>query len=216
MKQKQIPSFSTLPISNSGGRIPNVLSGGYFIMEIWKDIKGYKNYQVSNKGRVRSLDRIVEYDNRFGSLTRMSLKGVIIKPGIRVGGYKNVSLRLNNQTRQFFVHRLVLQCFASNPKNKPQCNHIDGNPSNNNVENLEWCTGSENQIHRYHVLGKGQTADFNGEKNPNNKLTLLQVSSIISQYKNKIKSALEISVEYNIARNYVYQLAKGKTWKHVK
>lgn len=123
--------------------------------EIWKDIKGYEGqYQVSNLGRVKSLDRYVPC-NRGVTL----LKSQIMKPMERKG-YLRVSLSKDNKDTAFSIHRLVADAFVDNPDNKPQVNHIDGNKQNNIASNLEWCTNGENQLHAYKtglhkVLGKG-------------------------------------------------------------
>ena len=95
-------------------------------MEEWKDILGYEGlYQVSNIGRVRS--------NHSGTWK-------IMKQSIIKMGYKKILLRKNKERKSFFVHRLVATAFITNPDNLPFINHKDENPSNNNVENLEWCT----------------------------------------------------------------------------
>lgn len=108
-------------------------------MEIWKDIKGYEGYyQVSNLGNVRSLDRFDGVHDR---------KGTKIKPNLKQNGYLQVGLRKHNKRKWFGVHRLVATYFLRNPNNKPQVNHIDCNKQNNNVSNLEWVTGKENQEH---------------------------------------------------------------------
>ena len=97
--------------------------------EIWKDIEGYEGlYQVSNKGRVKSFHG----------------KGRIMKPGTHPLGYKVVPLTKDGETNTKQVHRLVAQAFIPNPENLPVINHKDENPSNNNVENLEWCTQKYN------------------------------------------------------------------------
>jgi len=112
-------------------------------MEKWKDIEGYEGiYQVSNTGKVISLDRIVLRNNKFP----IRQKGKEISQGKR-SGYKVVQLQKNDIRKGFQVHRLVAQTFIPNPQNKPQVNHIDGNKLNNNVDNLEWTTPSENIIH---------------------------------------------------------------------
>lgn len=71
----------------------------------------------------------------------------------RKGGYEYVEVSINGERKKIAVHRLVANAFCENPKNLPQVNHIDGNPSNNKAENLEWVSGSSNQMHSRYVLG---------------------------------------------------------------
>ena len=98
--------------------------------EIWKDIEGYEGlYQISNKGRVKSL--------KWG-------KERILKPGITSSGYLKVLLCKNGMIKHIKIHRLVANAFITNPENKPQVNHKDENKFNNSVNNLEWSTAKEN------------------------------------------------------------------------
>jgi hypothetical protein len=69
-------------------------------------------------------------------------------------GYKRVTLSINGKTKRFQVHRLVAMYFIENPLNKPCVNHIDGDKENNNLNNLEWCSHSENERHSYDILSK--------------------------------------------------------------
>lgn len=109
--------------------------------EVWKDIAGYEDkYQVSNFGRVRSL----QYHNTKG-IMRIGY----LKPATDGCGYLRCALSKNNKLTTFKVHRLVAEAFIDNPNNLPQINHKDGNKQNYSVENLEWCTISENQRHAY-------------------------------------------------------------------
>ena len=99
--------------------------------EIWKPIEGFENYQVSTSGRVKSLPR-------RGTI------GGILKPEITNDGYLQVALYNNGKRYWKRVHRLVAQTFLPNPNNLPEVNHKDENPSNSNLQNLEWCTTSYN------------------------------------------------------------------------
>ena len=115
--------------------------------EIWKSVEGYENsYQVSNFGRVRTLDRFV--DTAKGS---RKISGQIIKEFNNIRGYPFVSLWSHSKSMPALIHRLVAQAFISNPDKKPQVNHKNGVKTDNRVENLEWCTSSENKIHGYRM-----------------------------------------------------------------
>lgn len=109
--------------------------------EIWKDIKNYEGlYQVSNFGRIRSLDKLI--DDYRGKEVRL-IKGKVLKPFNR-NGYYVISLTKNKKRNNYSVHRIVAQTFIKNVDNKPYINHLDYDRHNNRVDNLEWCTQKEN------------------------------------------------------------------------
>lgn len=111
--------------------------------EVWKDIEGYEGlYQVSNKGRVKRLERVTADKNG----RKYHKKEKILKGRLnRSGGYLRVNLHDNKGRRNHLaVHRLVAKAFIPNPEDKPQVNHKDEVKTNNCVENLEWMTNKEN------------------------------------------------------------------------
>lgn len=101
-------------------------------MEEWRNIEGYVDYQVSNLGRVKST----QYHN--GTYER------ILKLNKNKKGYQSLKLYKNGKVKRCSVHRLVAQAFIPNPDNLPMVNHKDENPSNNHVDNLEWCDNKYN------------------------------------------------------------------------
>lgn len=111
--------------------------------ETWKDIAGFEGYyQVSDQGRVRSLDRTIPH-KRFGTVNR---KGRIIAPGSNPAGYVIYGLKREGKTKGRTAHTLVLEAFVGpRPEGKEAC-HNDGDRKNNRLENLRWDTNSENKM----------------------------------------------------------------------
>ena len=167
----------------------------------WKDIPGYEGlYQVSNLGEIKSLNY------------RNTGKEKIIKPRKNKGGYLRVVLCKNGKQKDFLVHRLVAIAFIPNHNNYNQVNHKDENPSNNNVNNLEWCTSKYNsnygnrnkKLSESHKGKKYPMCGLKGEKNPNHRvvkcLTTGEVFSCIS----------EASQKYDIHYSGITSYCRGK------
>lgn len=116
--------------------------------EEWREIPGYPHYEISNLGEIRSTDK---YQKRFnGKVTcNFIVRGRKLKPSITDFGYKRVTLYVDKKPIRVCIHKLVALAFLDNPENKPQVNHINGNKLDNRLENLEWCTCSENVIHAF-------------------------------------------------------------------
>lgn len=116
--------------------------------ELSKDIKGYNGrYKISQSGVVLST--------RYKRVDGRTFPEKVLQQAISRTGYPTVVLYTKQgKHNRIAVHRLVAQTFIKNPKRLPHVNHKDGNRTNNNVENLEWCTPSQNHLHSYRVLGR--------------------------------------------------------------
>lgn len=116
--------------------------------EIWKDIPGYEGkYQVSNMGRVKSLSRIIQGRNQFGSFEWQSPE-LYLRPG-RADKYGHLSVVLNNPRKSRLVHQLVMLAFVGEPPEGMCVLHSNGNASDNRLSNLRYDTQSENVLDVY-------------------------------------------------------------------
>lgn len=114
--------------------------------EIWKDIKGYESYyQVSNLGRIKSKERYSSCC--YGKQRLLKEKNIVPTPD--KNGYLRIMLSKDKDKKRFYIHELVAQAFLDNSNNHPCVNHIDSNRTNNEVENLEFCTHKQNIEHAY-------------------------------------------------------------------
>ena len=149
--------------------------------EIWKEIPLYitnnvSNFFISSLGRFKNNKGQILCDYKYSS------------------GYKRISILKKN----YLLHRLVAITFIPNPENKEQVNHIDGNKLNNSVENLEWVTNQENQIHKVNTgLYKGFHKVIQYDKNMN----ILQ----------KFNSIIEASKSLSISTSCISDNCRGKT-----
>lgn len=181
--------------------------------ENYLEIPGYEGlYEIDHFGNIRSLDKKVKNKNGY-----RIINGKILKAKLDNHGYLKIGLTKNNKQKFYFIHKLVALTFLPNPNNYPIINHIDGNPLNNYVENLEWCTYSHNIKHAYdNGLKKGIGVEHKGIKNPKSKLSEKEVILIF----NDKKKGLKIKESYNNYKNKISfsgfeQIWYGYKWKHL-
>lgn len=181
----------------------------YDTKEIWKPAEGYENfYQVSNYGRVKSIDRT---ETCKDGVVRFR-KGKVLKPHQNYNGYLWVSFCTNDIRKKKKIHRLVAQCFIPNPDGKPQVNHIDGDKHNNHVDNLEWVTPKENA---HHAIENNLTTLLRGEKSPTNKLSSENVLEIRS-FINEGVTVKELAKKYSVHTSTIYRIKHDKSWSWLK
>lgn len=176
--------------------------------EIWKDVKEYEGlYQISNLGNVKSLDRYIINKNR----DKQYFPGKYLSQGIG-DNYLKVTLSKNNKQRTFRIHILVARAFIPNPENKPEVNHIDGNKKNNKVNNLEWNTRSENELHAYK---NGLAKPSNKQKQAVAKYAKENYSKKVVQYSlngefiKEWNSMHDVWRELGIRPSYICRCCKG-------
>ena len=177
--------------------------------EIWCEIKDFEGlYQVSNLGRVLSLDK--EIINKNG---KSKIQRAIILKQTTDRGYKAINLSINYKKLRTGVHRLVALAFIPNIENKPCVNHINGIKHDNRVENLEWVTYSENERHSFDVLKKRVNI---GEKSPSSKLTEKDVLAIRRLYRMNPKFNRKIvAKKFNMHPNSLNDITRRKSWTHI-
>lgn len=167
-------------------------------MEEWRPIKDYEGlYEVSNMGRVRSLDREIITSNG----KKIHLKGKILKLQLNNSGYLFVGLNKHNK-KHFYVHFLVAKSFIPNLENKQFIDHINTNKTDNRVENLRWVTREENMNN---PLTKKKMSEINrGENNP------MYGKKISEETKKKISESLEGHEVSEETKKKISESNKGK------
>lgn len=170
--------------------------------EIWKDIPGHEGqYQVSNRGRVRSLPRLVTCERPNGRRFTRRYRGFVLKPGRMSGGHLSVVLGKHTGSRT--VHSLVAEAFIGPRPNGKEVCHNDGDHTNNCVENLRYDTRKENLLDEYRA-GRGARS----------RVTPETVRAIRAELATK-KKGRAIAREFGVSEYVVSEIKTGRSWSWV-
>ena len=182
-------------------------------MEIWKDVPEYEGYyQVSNMGRIRSVERLVtqRHSATKGFYTR-KFPERIMNPFADKSGYQYVSLSKDNCIERKCVHVLVLQAFIGNRPDNHECNHLNAIKNDNRLENLEYCTKSENIRYSYNFPRK--LGGTKGENHHKAKLTRNDVKEIRQLYLSKQYTQVQLAKIFNVTQTNISIITRGDGWK---
>jgi len=172
-------------------------------MEAFKPIPGCPGYEVSDLGRVRSLDRVV-VKHHFGVDREFTLKGRLLKPRKHSQGYRFVTIGRGVQAT---IHSLVMLAFVGPRAKGDWINHKNGDKSDNRLENLEYCTPKQNQEHAVHT---GLAPRPPG----GDKLTPADVLLINERLKQG-ESTVALGREFGVARGMISSIRTGRAWQHL-
>ena len=165
--------------------------------EEWREVIGFDGrYQVSNLGRVKSFKWGVEK---------------LLKTSCVDDNYPRISLYQNGKRKRILFHVLVARAFLPNPNNLPVVNHIDNVRTNNRVENLEWCTYSENQRHAVRI---GAHKYRHGEEHPLAKLTQEQANYIRKVHVSADSEfgAKALAKKFGVTLRTIYRILHNKSY----
>lgn len=166
-------------------------------IEVWKKIPNYDNYYASNLGRIKN----VKTNKILKNVSRHSDKL----------DYMCVSLSNCGKVKMHTIHSLVLSSFVGERPINSVINHINGNKQDNNINNLEYCTQSENR--KQDFINDRQS--FVGEKNTQSKLKESDILEILKLKKQGL-SYREIAKKYNVVHGCIQRIINGSGWKHLK
>lgn len=173
--------------------------------EEWRPVIGFNGlYEVSDRGRVRSVKRSVRYTSRYGTFL-MKFNGKILQQNSpNRAGHLSVCLSKNNKQHLRWVHRLVLESFVGIAPKNMQCRHLDGVPTNNMLSNLRWGTHLEDRADML-CHGTRQT----GEKHHAAKLTIKDILYIRGSKKRGLAK------EFGVSRTTVSRIKKRQAWMYL-
>lgn len=187
----------------------SMLSSQNILKENWKDIQGFEDsYQISDKGRVLSKERYIMNNGFYIRRT----KERILKPWKDSRGYHQIYLCREGKKKAMSVHRLVMINFKGIDKERNTVNHKNGIQTDNRLDNLEWMTQQENNLHAWTL---GLMRPMCGEDHPKAKLTMKKAEKIRELFKKdkKVNSVVALSSIYRVSEATIRQVINYVTWR---
>lgn len=187
--------------------------------ELWRDVVGYEGfYEISDHGNIRGVNRDIK---RKCDSVGFKIKGRKMKGYCDKNGYTRISLRKLGHIQKFFIHRLVLAAFVGYDENRPQVNHKNSVRSDNRLENLEWCTQSENMQHA--IRNNEQYYNFLHAKGGDNKISVPVAQytidgCFVSEYGSISEAAIASGARGGAISNVCRKRRKtagGYKWKYI-
>lgn len=171
--------------------------------EIWKPVPGFEGYEVSNLGRVRSVDREVVQTSPWGGFIRRRLRGKILAPGSHPDGHLLVNLSIGNKPHMRRVHCLVLLTFVGEPPAGMEGCHNNGKPTDNRLSNLRYDTPKGNNAdklrHGTHQRGEAQGAARLRRED-------------VRQIRSSNLPGVTLAKQYGVSRGHICNIRRGKSW----
>jgi len=166
--------------------------------ESWITIKEFPSYSISNKGRIKRI---------INSIT--SKKGKFLIPNKLKSGHLWITLRKNNTSFRRLVHRLVLSNFISPCPQEMETRHLDGNPSNNKIENLVWGTRKENC--------RDKVNSINNQKGSKHGMSKLNETMVIEIRKLNINGVRprDLGPKYHVSPQLISKIIHKRIWNHI-
>lgn len=183
--------------------------------EVWMDLACNNNYECSNTGKIRSKTRVMFRKNG----RKHSVKGKLLSPNTNQGhsGYQRTMIKVNGKSKTISFHREILKSFKPHPlQDKLECNHIDGNKLNNNIDNLEWVTKRQNIKHSFELglqenfIKKSRLQNIKKRKLTKDQITWARIEKQITGC-----SYLELSKKLKVAKKTLICAMKGVTYKDI-
>ncbi len=161
---------------------------------------GFPKYRVGTDGSVWSI--------HYGNWRKL-------KPNPHRNGYHMYTITQQSHRKGFYEHQLVLFAFIGPCPKGMECRHLDGNPGNNHLENLQWATHAQNMQDMKKHGTQNQTIVRRGEHNHSSKLTTIRVRKIRTLHATGKYTYRQLSEKFNISITHIYPVVQGKYWAHV-
>jgi hypothetical protein len=175
--------------------------------EVWLGYMGAKGYDVSSFGGVRTYRLSGRHGGRFGENPRL------LRPIVHKRGYAYVCLVIGNGRRMTLVHRLVLETFVGPRPEGMECRHLDGNPTNNRLDNLAWGTREENLADSFRH-GRLVRCSHKGMTSGASKLNDQQVLEM-RRLREDGSSLAELALRFGVSGGTVCHICNHVTWRHL-